>query len=95
MIDYLLYYKQQIILVHILSPDELNPSTVEGKTFGQRGNDYRDLDITQGLWICTRTLRSFMDDIASFVQSVECICCRYPVMKALRAYCWVKVIVWE
>ena len=68
MIDYLLYYKQQIILVHILSPDELNPQySGRVRLLDSEGNDNRDLDITpRTLDLYKRTLRSFMDDIASF-----------------------------
>lgn len=68
MIDYLLYYNQQIILVHILSPQEINPEfNGRIRLIDCEDNDYRDLDMSpRTLELYRKTLESYNAEIASF-----------------------------
>ncbi len=68
MIDYLLFHKQQIILIHILSPQELNPEyTGRVRLIDIEDNDHRDLDMnTQTIGLYKKTLQNFIGEISGF-----------------------------
>lgn len=68
MLDYLLYQKQQIVLVHLLSPEEYEPDLAGRVRLTDCENgDYRDLDITpEALRYYKQALRDYQAEIGSF-----------------------------
>ena len=68
MIDYLLYYNQQVILVHILSPQEINPEYAGRiRLIDSEDNDFRDIEMSpRTLELYKKTLEGYKEEIASF-----------------------------
>jgi len=68
MLDYLLYNKQQVLLVHLLSPDERRPSmTGRVRLMDSEGRGYRDLELdARALAMYEKAVRDYEAEVASF-----------------------------
>jgi uncharacterized protein (DUF58 family) len=71
LIDYFLYYRQQVLVLHVLSPDELQPELF-GRTrlMDSETKAFKDMEINMNtLSVYAETLRSFLAELEGFCAS--------------------------
>ncbi len=68
MIDYLLYHKQQVLVVHLLSPDELHPEYLgRMRLLDCETSQYKDLELDSwALEAYRKTLEEFLQEWQSY-----------------------------
>lgn len=73
-VKYLLYKKQEVILVHILAPEELSPEiTGQVRLLDSETGEVRDISVTPAV------LRQYAKELSSFINNIREFCSRMGV----------------